>query len=67
LETFNPDEHYFQRVAELWDFANELNPISYPQGIFKFKTLEDANRQRERVEIERAKNVQVNKIGLKGK
>jgi len=54
-------------VAELWDFANELNPISYPQGIFKFKTLEDANRQRERVEIERAKNVQVNKIGLKGK
>ena len=52
LLNFQPDEAYFARVAELWEFANELDPISYPRGIFKFKTIEEANKHRE--EIERA-------------
>ncbi len=47
-----PDEAYFKRVAQLWDFANKVNPISYPKGLFKFKTIEEANKHRE--EIERA-------------
>jgi hypothetical protein len=52
LWNFQPDEAYFARVAELWDFANKLNPISYPKGIFKFKTMEEANKHRD--ELERA-------------
>ncbi len=47
----HPDEAYYDRVAELWDFANKLNPISYPKGIFKFRTIEEANKHREELEL----------------
>lgn len=47
-----PNEAYFKRVAQLFRFANKLNPIKWPKGIFKFRTIEDANKHRE--EIERA-------------
>jgi hypothetical protein len=52
-----PDEKYLERVAELWEFANELNPIIYPRGIFKFKTFEEANKHREEIEINHAKQL----------
>ena len=61
LWNFSPDEHYYQRVAELWHFANKLDPIVYPMGVFKFKTLKLANRHRENIEIEHAKEVQARK------
>ncbi|OQX95511.1 hypothetical protein B6I21_05030 [candidate division KSB1 bacterium 4572_119] len=57
LWNFNPDEAYIDRVAELWDFADELNPIKYPRGVFKFKTIQEANKHRE--EIERAHALKV--------
>lgn len=52
LMNFHPDEAYYARVAELWDFANTLNPVSIPKGVFKFRTIEEANKHRE--ELERA-------------
>jgi hypothetical protein len=55
LWNFKPDDAYLARVAELWDFANKLNPISYPKGIFKFKTIEEANKHREEVELAQAR------------
>lgn len=58
LWNFNPDEAYFKRVAELWEFADQLNSIVYPKGIFKFQNLEEANRQRYELELAHAKNVQ---------
>ncbi|MBN2091163.1 hypothetical protein JW964_16240 [candidate division KSB1 bacterium] len=58
LWNFKPDEAYFKRVAELWDFANQLNPIRYPRGIFKFKTIEEANRHREEIELTHARKIQ---------
>lgn len=45
-----PNEAYFKRVAQLFKFANKLNPIKWPKGIFKFKTIEEANRHREEIE-----------------
>jgi len=65
LWNFNPDERYYERVEELWDFANELNPIDYPRGIFKFQTIEEANRQRESIETEHAIRVQIERKNLK--
>lgn len=58
LWNFSPDGEYYHRVSELWNFANQLNPIVYPRGVFKFTTLEEANRHRENIEIEHAKKVQ---------
>lgn len=61
LWNFKPDEKYLERVAELWEFANELNPINYPRGIFKFKSIEEANRHREMIEIAHAKKLRAKK------
>ena len=58
LWNFQPDDKYFARVAAHWDFANALNPIKYPKGIFKFKTMEEANEHREAIEREHALKVQ---------
>ncbi len=55
LWTLHPDQEYFKRIADLREFANALSPITYPRGIFKFKTIEEANHHRERIELERAK------------
>jgi len=55
LWNFHPDEEYLQKVAELWKFAAELYPIEYPKGIFKFKSIEEANEHRKKIELEFAK------------
>ncbi len=52
----NQDAHYFKNVIEFWNFVYALNRIIYPKGIFKFKTIEDAHKQREKVEFEHAMN-----------
>ena len=65
LWNFNPDEQYYDRVAKLWEFANELNPINYPRGIFKFKTIEEANRHREEIEIAHVKKIYAERINQK--
>jgi len=33
LWNLHPDEKYYDRIAELWDFADELSSLNYPQGI----------------------------------
>ena len=62
LWNFHPDEAYFDRVAELWEFANELNPISYPRGIFKFQNIEQANEHREKFELAHAKKIAAERL-----
>ena len=72
LWNFNPDERYFEHLAELYNFGNKLNPIEIPRGVFKFKTIEEANRHRERIELEHAKKrgaeilCEIRSIGMSG-
>ncbi|NIA28381.1 MAG: hypothetical protein GWP06_00535 [Actinobacteria bacterium] len=54
LWNFHPDDAYYSRLEELWDFADRLCPIHYPRGIFKFRTIEEANKHREEFELEHA-------------
>lgn len=58
----HPGEAYYERAAELWDFANKLNPISYPKGVFKFRTIEEANKHREEVELAHVKKIQSERV-----
>lgn len=62
LWNIKPDANYFERVSELWEFADKLNPIKYPQGIFKFKTIEQANQHRDAIEIAHARKLQMKRI-----
>ena len=58
LWNFHPNATYFNQVAELWRFANQLCPITYPKGIFKYLSIEEANQQRDEWELAHAKRVQ---------
>lgn len=53
LWNFNPDEAYFKRVPDLWAFADQLNSIVRPNGIFKFRSIEEANKHRDELECEK--------------
>ena len=64
LWNLNPDENYYKRVAELWEFANELNPISYPTGIFKFKSIQESNQHRENLELNHVKKRRAGVVGV---
>lgn len=57
LWNFNPDEAYYKRVAQLWKFANQLSNIEYPKGVFRFKSITEANKHREDLELARAKDL----------
>jgi hypothetical protein len=47
LWSFEQDEAYYKRVAELWKLANCLCPLNFPRGIYKYKTIEEANKQKQ--------------------
>ena len=61
LWNFRPDEAYFSRVTELWNFANKLCPITYSKGIFKYRNIEEANKQRNEWELDYAKQIQASR------
>lgn len=62
LWNFKPDQSYFDAVAELWRFANQLSPITYPRGIFKYRSIEEANKDRERWELAQAKKLRAERV-----
>jgi hypothetical protein len=57
LWNFKPDEMYVRRVAELWNFANQLSDVKYPRGVFKFRSITEANRHRDELELKRAREI----------
>lgn len=44
-----PDAAYYQRVRKLWETSARLNPRTYPRGVFKFRTQEEAQAQRDQL------------------
>lgn len=51
---FECDDIYYERVAELWRFADCLLPRKYPREIFRYQTLEEANRASEQWNVSNA-------------
>lgn len=47
LYCFEPDQEYFERVARLWNFVDRLCPRNYARGIFRYRSIDEANRQAE--------------------
>ena len=37
-------------IARVWDFAARVCPLQFPRGVHKYRTIEDANADRERWE-----------------
>ena len=40
------DPDHLRRVAWLWAFAERLYPLRVPRGVYRFASIEAANRQR---------------------
>lgn len=63
LWCFKPDKEYYNQVIELFEFANQICPPEFPHGIFKYKTMEEANKQKEEWILENAlKRASIKKI-----
>ena len=41
------DPAYIRRIAWLWAFSDRLYPRRFPAGVYRFASIEEANRQRE--------------------
>ena len=48
LYCFEPDKEYFERVARLWDFVDWVCPREYARGIFRYRSIKEANEQAEK-------------------
>jgi hypothetical protein len=46
------DERCLRRIAKLWSRSFALSAMVYPRGVFKFKSIEEAQQARERVSQE---------------
>jgi hypothetical protein len=62
----NPDEKYYKKIEKFLEFVHSINKPSCPPGIYKFKTIEEANRHREEYELrnalERFNNLKIKKL-----
>lgn len=47
LWDFNPHTEFYRRVAGLYEIAFRISPPQCKHGIFKFRSIEDANRYSE--------------------
>ncbi len=41
------DEAWVRRVGKLWERSARLNPRRFTPGVFKYRTIEDAQKERE--------------------
>jgi hypothetical protein len=47
LWCLRPDYKYYHKLRELFMLAYRLNPVMLPHGVFKYKTLEQAEREKD--------------------
>ena len=46
LYQLSRDEGYWKRLRRLWELALRLRPVTCPRGVFRFRTLEEAQEWR---------------------
>ena len=56
LWNLRPDEKYYEKMIAFYDLFTKLSEFSYPKGIFKFKTLEEAEEHKMNAIINSALN-----------
>ena len=52
-----PEAEYFKRVGELWDLSSRINPRRFPRGVFKYRNLEEAQADRDRLLTEHVRQL----------
>lgn len=44
----HPDDAYLDRLERWWSIVDQLSPRSYPPGVRKYRSLEEADRDRQK-------------------
>ncbi len=57
-----PDEACFRRIARLWKRSAQINPRKFPKGVIKYRTLEEAQADRERWQKEHIRRIQSERL-----
>ncbi len=57
------DEAFFRRIARLWSRSSALSARIYPRGVFKFRSIEEAQEGRERVTRENIERLRRERAG----
>lgn len=53
-----PDAACFRRIAQLWERSARLSPRKFPKGVVKYRSLEEAQADRERWATENIRRLQ---------
>jgi len=53
-----PGEECFRRIARLWKRSAQINPRKFPKGVFKYRSIEEAQADRERLLTEHVRQLQ---------
>ena len=56
------DPKLWARIRSLWDFAGRVAPCAIPRGVRKFRTLEEANQDRERWTQRRTRSLRATRL-----
>ena len=46
LWNYNPDSDYYKKLREFYKLFSKLSKFSYPKGVFKFRSLEEAEEHK---------------------
>lgn len=49
----DPDDDYLERQARWWAIVRQMEKRSFPTGVFKYRSIEEADEDRERWERSR--------------
>ena len=44
----NPDENYYKMLSGFYEIFGKLFTKRFPHGVYKFKTIEEAQKQKEK-------------------
>ena len=53
----NPDSDYFKKLRAFFKLFSKLSKFSYPEGVFKFRSLEEAEEHKMNAIINSALNI----------
>ncbi len=57
-----PDAACFRRIARLWERSARISPRQFPKGVIKYRTLEEAQADRERWQTEHVRRVRQERL-----
>lgn len=52
-----PDAACFERIGRLWERSARLSPRKFPKGVVKYRSLEEAEADRERLITEHVRRL----------